>query len=243
MSCMFFNKKNVPLYIDWNKSSLLVNNDKVAYWEDKVITRSRSRNTTRYYDVYEFYPALLNTYLLASQYGMSESTSSRPERITALPPDARYFKVKFNLSSLDIYPSAPYKKVIGERVKVGNWGEKEVKDSLFTKSFIQSNSPLFFKNFLVLSYSENFSNEFYIDNQFYISKIIEMSKGFYKGVKINDQYPYPYINKISFSKLIPLPSSMEYRDTHCAYIYPSGRQCSFTKTNGSNFCHTHSKNK
>ena len=38
-----YNKLNVPLYIDWKKSSLVKNNDKLNYWSDEILTKSSSK--------------------------------------------------------------------------------------------------------------------------------------------------------------------------------------------------------
>ena len=239
---MVFNKKSVPLYIDWNKSSLIVNSAKVPYWKDNTITKSRFKSDTRYYEVYPNYPlSSYAEYFLKRQYGLSESVTVRPERITVIPPQAQWFKVEYNLCIMDIYPTAPYKKVTLERTRQTDGKDKQVNGDSYSVEFSADKSPLLFSNFLTLSYSENFSNEFYITNQFYVSRIIEMDKRFYKGILVNQKFNYPYITSTSFSKLIPYNLTMEYNAIHCDYVSHSGRRCTFSKVKGSNFCKTHSK--
>lgn len=239
MSFVVSNKKSVPLYIDWNKSSLIVNKGKVAYWSDKIITKSRFKSATRYYEAYPSYPVIYGEYFFKREFGLSESIASRPERITVIPPSAQWYKVEYDLCDVDIYPQAPYKKVNIERTH--STSGKTIKGEACAAEFFSDKSPFVFSNFLTLSYSENFANEFYFTNQFYVSRIIEMDKRFYKGMMVNRDFNYPYSTPITFLKLVPYKLTMEYNDETCEYIYKTGHRCSLPKMKSSNFCHSHSK--
>ena len=240
---ILFNKKNIPLYIDWNKSSLIVNSNKVAYWNDNVVTRGQHISDTRYYEVYPDYPlSTYASYFLQRQYGLSESITSHPERITVIPPKAQWYKVQYNLCSMGIVPQAPFSTTSLERTSLMNGREKDLKEDAFQVEYTLDKSPLVFSNFLTLSYAENFANEFYITNQFYASRITEMNKRFYKGIMVNHQFNYPYIIPTNFSKLIRDDDSMENRDTRCTYIFNNGHQCRMRKKEGFQYCEMHHKN-
>lgn len=238
---IIFNKKSSPLYIDWNKSSLIVNSNKVAYWTDNVVTRSKAKADTRYYEVYPYYPLSdYASYLLQRQYSLSESVTSRPERITVVPPQAQCFKVEFNLCDFDIRPDPPYTEVTAERTRLGDFKNTDVTGTLTSKDYTADNSKLAFNNFLTLSFSENFTNEFYITNRFYASKVVEMYKKFYMGKLVNSYtYQYPFISPTKFSKLIPEDESMDERSSRCTYIYKNGHQCTLHKKEGCDYCKSH----
>ncbi len=63
--------------------------------------------------------------------------------------------------------STEYVKVVGRN--------KEIKVQVVKAS--RDNTNIYFSNFLTYSTKENFENEKYVDNQFYINKIIRISGG------------------------------------------------------------------
>src|SRR5690606_15519519 len=62
------------------------------------------------------------------------------------------------------------------------------KEKAFVKNFDKVNSPLIFRNFLTLSYSDNFKKVFYIDNEFFISKVTEMGKKQFSDYKQDPEH-------------------------------------------------------
>lgn len=56
---------------------------------------------------------------------------------------------------------------------------------VYVIKFAKNNSPLVFRNFLTVSLTENFNNEFYVDNEFYVTKISEMSGGQFGNYKFD----------------------------------------------------------
>jgi len=171
MSFLILNKLNVPLYLDWRKSSFIQNNSKNNYWEDIIETKtigsnlgfSKSQN--------------LNTNLWnLNSIGLSAFASivTKPERITFIPPSTLIPQDKFTL-----YPKSYY----------SFRGKPEIKEQIFNskkvckiqlENYNTQNSPLIFRNFLTFSTTENFTSEFYIDNSFYVD-CVKKFKGKFLG--------------------------------------------------------------
>ena len=104
----------------------------------------------------------------------SHMTVSKDERITFMPPrtfinNSIAFKIKTYY--YNDWQSGGY-----TQVKEPLLSDPKIETTISSKKFTKSNSPLDFRNFLTLSFKEDFSNEFYIDNEFYIKEIIAMDK-------------------------------------------------------------------
>lgn len=176
MSFLVLNKLNVPLYLDWRKSSFILNNSKNNYWDDIIETKtigsnlgfSKSQN--------------LNTNLWnLNSIGLSAFASivTKPERITFIPPSTLIPQNKFTL-----YPKSYYsfrgKPEITEQI----FDSKKVY-KIQLENYNAQNSPLIFRNFLTFSTTENFASEFYIDNSFYVDCVKKIKS------KYLDKYQSP----------------------------------------------------
>jgi len=208
MAFTVYNKLNKPLYIDWKKSSYIDNSVKLNYWVDGEITK-----TKEYYGSYYYYGQIAGT---------ASSTTMSVERITFIPPKSKYPRSQFYIlpnNYVKMNPDADFKQV-----PLNNKPPKTTK--VYERFYEKYYSPLVFRNFLTFSYSEDFKNEFYVDNEFYISKINEMdSKHFYyyKSVdKVDSRFLVrdlkdssfkftPFRKGSSFYKFIPKEGSIEYR--------------------------------
>lgn len=48
------------------------------------------------------------------------------------------------------------------------------KTKIYEKLYSKETSPLIFRNYLTFSFSENFEDEFYVGNEFYVSEVNKM---------------------------------------------------------------------
>jgi len=175
MTFAIFNKLDKPLYIDWKKSSYIDNSVKLNYWIDEEKKKTLEYYSSYYYDG----PFLKPGDVVSSTGGVSVSSTVKVERITFIPPNSNYYRSQFyilpnNFFKLDI--KTPYKEV-----PRNDKPKKTTK--IYEKSYSKETSPLIFRNFLTLSFSENFENEFYVDNEFYISDIKEMDRQHFEHTK------------------------------------------------------------
>jgi len=168
MSFTIENKLNVPIYVDWKKSSYVGNQVKLNYWSNEVITKSVSSSEQKTY----YYKKANSDQIVSSsskQVKLSGSTTSQ-ERITFIPPKSIIFKNSFH-----IYPVVRFDFGANPSFKEEKSNYKAGKmTKIYSKKFEKSNSPAFFRNFLTFSVSEKFESEFYVDNGFFISEVREM---------------------------------------------------------------------
>lgn len=163
LSYTLYNKLDKPIYIDWKKSSLIRNGQKLDYWADETITNSKSNsayNSGLYFGYYD---------LLTLSNTLTESKSVKSERITFIAPRSAITRSKFVLYDL---PYIAVKKANTLRnIKETNSNKTyDVKYIAYT----QENSPLRFRNYLTFSSTENFEREVSIDNEFYVSSILKI---------------------------------------------------------------------
>ncbi len=217
LSFSIFNKLNVPIYIDWKKSSYIDNANKLNYWIDEEKIESVS-----YYGGYLYSSTLLKSgYATSSGKATSFTTKISPERITFIPPKSIYRKSQFCLLPIDYFELS----VNAKSYEVNRNDSPKKITMVYEQSYSKELTPLVFRNFLTFSLSEDFKEEFYIDNEFYISNIKEMDLrhfvGKYLGQDKNykDVYEYPSKSPTSFYLYMPVEyKSIEIRNKY--EIYP-----------------------
>ena len=198
LSFAIFNKTDKPLYIDWKKSSYILNFQKLNFWEDKTsiqlntVTKTNQEST---YDNYK-YNGLAKSMLPYQYIGktkgqtntLSTSTSSgmelKPERITFIAPNsfvsnARYLLLKERISYYD-------------NTFIKKFSSPNDSMLVYQKKYTETNSPLKFNLFLTFSTKENFDGEFYLTNKFYLSEITELPDKEYLVSDIYEDANYFY---------------------------------------------------
>lgn len=167
LSFAVYNKLNIPIYIDWKKSSYIDNSNKFNYWVDEEVSNSAS-----YYGSYFYQGTPLKVGVSMSEgIGTGVATKIKIERKTFIPPKSNYYRSQFYLSGKSYYKFTD--KMTSTEVKRNDKRKKNTK--IFEESFTIEDSPLVFRNFLAFSLTEDFEQEFYIDNEFYLSNIMEMN--------------------------------------------------------------------
>jgi hypothetical protein len=166
MSFSIYNKLNKPLYIDWKKSSYVNNSVKLNYWEDIEISKSYERTAGVTYRSNSN-----NRFYISNYGGVTNSITSKPEKITFIPPKSNYIRSQFN-----ILPISQLKIKNYTTIQIENLNKKGISDEILEKKLSKSETPLIFRNFITFSFTENFDNEFYVDNEFYISTVLKMKK-------------------------------------------------------------------
>lgn len=208
-----YNKLSKPIYIDWKKSSFIVNSKKFNYWVDSEKTRSLS-----IYKDYLFLENRLGYDNVLTNLGLSltNSVKIKNERITFIPPKSYVYRSKFKITNKLIYE-------LNTNVdEYDNLNSSENR-KMYMKEFQKENSLFSFRNFMTISDQENFKTEFYVDNDFYISKITEIDTRDFKLIKKDENgkdefdengryiYHQPYKRSDSFYKILYKGNSVFYR--------------------------------
>ncbi len=169
LSFSIFNKTSKPLYIDWKRSAYIRNGNKMDYWFDESIALTSETTTYTYTG-----PALIpKTGIVA--YGVT--ITSKPERITYIPPKSAYHRSGFTLFNWIKLP-ADCEQITDSIPKY-----PENKFQVHHMIYEKNTTPLFFRNFLTLSFSERIENEFYVDNEFYVKEIKEVQSKYFEFEK------------------------------------------------------------
>jgi hypothetical protein len=212
MSFGIFNKMNIPIYIDWKKSSFIYNGIKLNYWIDEA-----NMDLKAYYGGY-FYngPLIKPGYNIGETIGLASSKISKPERITFIPPQSSYYRSQFHL-----LPIAFYDLPLTTEFEVLPRNDMPEKSThVWHVDFSSENSPLSFRNYIAVSVFENGESPLFIDNSFYISSILEMNYKHFQGKEIgvdkdyNVIYEKPYSKNTSFYIKIDPINSIEYREQY-----------------------------
>ena len=196
MSFSIYNKLNKPIYVDWKNSSYIVNEKKLNYWIDETQT-----NQVAYYDTY-FYngPFLPQGFGVSSGVMKSSSSSLKPERVTFIPPKSYSTKTQFYLLPVK---SFKFSKNCVKSVEQRN-DRPGKKTKVYSETFTNTNSLLRFRNFIAISFNENSTDFYFVDNIFFLSSAKEMDYRHFRGKYLgksedgNDIFKKPFKNNESF---------------------------------------------
>ncbi len=178
MSFTIHNKADKPIYVDWKKSSYIDNSVKLNYWVDEQQT-----NSSDYYGSYYYSgPLLLPGFAISSSGGNSVSKTIKVERITFIPPKSNYNRSQFYILPILRYNMGSKAKTI----EVPRNDNPKKKTEVYSLTFTKDNTPLIFRNFLTVSFSEDFETEFYVDSEFYIEEILEMDERHFNEHRLLD---------------------------------------------------------
>jgi hypothetical protein len=142
-----YNKQAQPIFVDWRKSALIVNENSIPYWIEESAFNATSQ-------VDPVLPITNTTGVLV-----------KPEPIGFIPPQASIKKNSlFVTRDFFVLPQTSFDNMS----KVTLNGEHVTK-----YTYQPGNSPLRLRSYLTLSIHEDFRNTTIVDNQFWASEIWE----------------------------------------------------------------------
>jgi len=165
-----YNKLDNPIYVDWEKSALIIGDKAVSYTPDNVSINGSINAETNSYKLYN--PALGNP---SYTTGNINAVANLPKHTTFLPPHSQGSNTSVHLANgfLQI-PDSAFTKVRMLHIDEGMSTLEKVK----TANFEKLNSPLVFKSYLTL-YLVNGNDVKPVTYQqdFYVSKTFTTLKG------------------------------------------------------------------
>lgn len=209
MSFSVFNKLSKPIYVDWKNSAFIHNGNKLDYWADQQHTSMIS-----YYQGYSYGgPLIAAGFAEYEGFQETSATTTSPERTTFIPPKAYYYRSQFYLMPLEYY--AMNKETATKTLESRN-DKPRKKTTVYEQLFDNISTPLNFRNFLSLSLTENGTDFFYVDNEFYLSSAKEMDYRHFRGKILvgsdnKSHYEKPSKKKTSFYNKIATENSVNHR--------------------------------
>ncbi|MCB9187279.1 MAG: hypothetical protein H6601_11135 [Flavobacteriales bacterium] len=213
MAFDIYNKLDVPLYVDWKKSSFIYNGYKLNYWLDEETSSATAIYRAHVYTDKSDSKSVKEGEAKVITVASSRSTTVRSERLTFIPPHSTIAHAKFNL-----LPASQFQLDVNTPVELVTRNDNpKRKTKLYSVEFSIESSPAVFRNYVTFSLTEEMENEFAIDHGFYVSKALEMDTRHFmykeKDASGNVVVKKPYSKWSSFY-LNPLPeNTVEYRAT------------------------------
>ncbi|MBX7125105.1 MAG: hypothetical protein K1X47_05395 [Cyclobacteriaceae bacterium] len=148
------NKIDQPIYVNWQRSSVISGDQSRPYWSDVAELEIQARTTT--------FRWVSN---ISSSYSNISGTISKDEQISFVPPHS--------------YITASYVKLQGGFIQPNTTGSNfsfYTKDGKMTGKKYEYdvlNSPLSFSSFLTYSTDQHFEHPRYVKNQFWMSQLVQ----------------------------------------------------------------------
>lgn len=169
VSFSILNKQDVPLYIDWKKSSYIDKSLKLDYWADEEAISSQSD-----YKLYAYRGSRTTPWYYSGMIQGSTSTSKvKIERITFIPPKSVYVKSDFHIKPRGHYKHQ--KSSMRHEVLPRN-DKPSKKTKVYQNQFSHNDTPIYFRNYITLSFSESFTSEFHVDHYFNVKSVLLMDQ-------------------------------------------------------------------
>lgn len=154
-----YNKTSTPLYVDWQRSALIIGDNVISYASNQVnINGSVSSTTWNSRSSLNFSSGSLN------------ATASLPKEVTFLPPHTR-----INASPVEtahwVVPVVPDNEMRAE--KAPYYGSAEASVKVKVADFTAENSPVKMRSYLTLyAVDGNTPKPMVYQNEFFIAKLI-----------------------------------------------------------------------
>lgn len=192
-----YNKSERALYLDWGKSSFILGETSVKYWQNESRTESELHLISD-----SSYRISKGNVLLTEGTVLSKSTSS--ERIILIEPKTKVnglFPILVNGAYLTWNNQ-------GSSIMPVNNSRPDKLAEVYIEDYNESNTPFEFRNYLNFARKADFSDEFFIDTKFYVSKLQRMPKNHFE---VNSEYynpnkdlnSYPFKQTNSFFIFLP----------------------------------------
>jgi len=209
MQISIFNKKDFPIYIDWNKSSMLNNFDKLIYAYEANMTPENAK----LYKAYLHEGRNLSSMDYEAQYQMGEKEKKKVETVTEVKAKGFYMSLRYHLVSTYTYKFDENATPVAE---TRSDNSRETTD-VFEAVFDSLNSPLKFSSKLAYSNTKEFLTQTTITNYFWVSKVKEMDAKHFMGEKIGKTpegfpiYKYPSRKSTHFYVEIEKKNSIVFK--------------------------------
>jgi len=144
------------MYIDLSRSYLILNGQRIPYWEDVVITSTSGLGVSIPVNLI---PSIVTFY-------SSNSVTRKPEKVVFLPSKIQFTFYK-PISLFNTF-------ILNNDSVVPTWTLRRILK--FDESFDPKNTPLTFRSNLYLSFNDDLKEHFKVDDKFYLESIETIPK-------------------------------------------------------------------
>ncbi len=200
------NKMKTPIYIDWKKSNLVYNANPNVYWTDVTVVSSASVSVG---------VGFRGSYGISTGAAVTagESVIRPKERITFLPPSSKITRNEYSINNAAYYFLNPNNTTIENTL---NDSKPSKATAIYKESFNEASSLAHLTNFLTFSTKENFENEWFIENKFFMNEVNEMEithfRGICKGVDENENSICPRVLKSNKKYYLMVPKLYDFEN-------------------------------
>lgn len=165
VSITIYNKLNEPLFVDWTRSSLIIDDEATSYYNESVAIQGNIESDS-YSDMYRWGRRTSSTY--GGSVGTFSGEVTLPKGISFIPPRSKVNKSSLMLSNLpfDNIPKKEYTKVGVPKVN------NEVVNVLI-KEFTEEDSPVRFRSYLTLYADNPDTAPMTFERSFYVSRLMK----------------------------------------------------------------------
>jgi hypothetical protein len=154
-----YNKKDRPIYIDWSKCALVINDQSFTLWNDDAFIRG---------DALEFRVNPNNTVRSVSSF---EGTISKQEKVSFIPPQTKIVRDSYQVCPSIINNSGRSFQKIKLYADKGEFNAHNAKKYVYNRD----NTPLQFDIYLMISDNEAMNNPIQLNNKFWASDLVDTS--------------------------------------------------------------------
>jgi hypothetical protein len=157
MTITVFNKTSEPLYVNWKKSAVINNGEKVSLFDRNVIATGAIQSDN--YHINRNQTTGYSNFLVSFDL---------PEGIDFLPPQSGLSKSVVNLQDITLNNLAVHGSVKQEKITTTE-GIVKFRRVYYTVD----ESPLHFKTYITLALGKNAENEFSVQHSFYVREVVQ----------------------------------------------------------------------
>lgn len=166
ISIHVFNKLNEPLYIDWQRSALIVDGQATSYMGDNLEINGKSSSSALSYSTFNDWRASVSS-------GSFSGTAKIPRELTFIPPKAKVMKTQLKLAN------PFYENIADSDYKMVDLATLDgAIHKIKIRNFSADNTPLSFRSYLtfyVLNKDTQEAKNLVFEQDFYVNQVSKLT--------------------------------------------------------------------
>lgn len=150
------NKLDIPLYVNWKKSAIVIDGKSSTYWKDQAILDGSTSSV-----------GIESANTVSTSSGSISGTITKSDEISFIAPKS-YADVSMIRLKSDMFKFNKSLKPISATYSALSGPESDP-----TYFFDDEDSPMHYSSYITLSYDPNFEHEAIIKNEFWVREVME----------------------------------------------------------------------